>query len=267
MRAMSLKDRFTSFMASGNYAESIDALTKVGHPQGRKKADYLACQRSVIIEQKSLDHDVDAKVRALLIDLVREHGLIAREPAKLADIIDALTKLPSGNPYVGRLHAILTQPIDDSLASADKQTHDTRLTFSLPKALGVVVVLNEDAQLVEPDYFQDKAWNMFRKELEPGKLRYPENQVAILISEAHRDPSIDGEEVIPMETTFSEAGAETPSRSPSPTTSCCAGPHIVRLSQASCSEQPARLTRAMPRNSSKRVDRSGFYVEGQAVVS
>ena len=61
-------------MASGNYAESVDALTKVDHPHGRKKADYLACRRSVIIEQKSLDHDVDAKVHAFLIDLVREDG-------------------------------------------------------------------------------------------------------------------------------------------------------------------------------------------------
>jgi hypothetical protein len=89
--------------------------------------------------------------------------------------------LPSGNPFVRRLHAILTQPIDNLLARADKQTRDTRLTFSIPEALGVVVVLNEDAQLIEPDYFQDKAWDMFRTELEPGRLRYPENQVAIFV--------------------------------------------------------------------------------------
>jgi hypothetical protein len=58
--------------------------------------------------------------------------------------------------------------------------------------------------------FQDKAWDMFRKELEPGRLRYPENQVAILISEAHRDRAVDGTEIIPTETTFSEAGAKNP---------------------------------------------------------
>jgi hypothetical protein len=210
MRAVSLKARFASFMASGNYAESVDALTKVGHPHGCKKADYLAFHRSIIIEQKSLDQDVDAKVRTLLTDLVREHGPIVREPARLADIIEGLKRLPSGNRFVRRLHAVLTQPIDNLLARANAQTRDTRLTFLIPKAIGVVVVLNEDAQLIEPDYFQDKAWNMFRKELEPGKLRYPENQVAILISEAHRDRSVDGAEVIPTETTFSEAGAENP---------------------------------------------------------
>jgi len=128
----------------------------------------------------------------------------------LAGIIDAVAKLPPGNPFKPRLRAILTQRIDDYLAEADKQTRDTRLTFSIPAAVGIVVILNEHAPLIEPDYFQDKAWDMCRKEVAPGSLRYPENQVALLISEAHRIPSTDGSEMIPVETTFSDAGLSNP---------------------------------------------------------
>jgi hypothetical protein len=207
---LSLKGRFERFMLSGDFAESIDALTITDQVPGRRKADYLARGRSVIIEQKSIDHDIDARIRAFLGDLVREHGPLDGEHVTLAGIIDAVVKLPRGNRFKLRLRAILTQRIDDYIAEADKQARDTRLTFSIPEAVGVVVLLNEHAPLIEPDYFMDKAWDMFHKELEPGILRYPHNQVAILISEAHRVVSEDGCERIPVETIFSDAGARNP---------------------------------------------------------
>jgi hypothetical protein len=87
---------------------------------------------------------------------------------------------------------------------------DTRKFFELPDAIGVVVMLNEHAPLIEPDYFQDKAWDMLRKELAPGQLRYPENQVVILISEAHRVVNAANVEMIPVETSLSEAGVKNP---------------------------------------------------------
>ena len=208
--SLSLKERFERFMSLGDFAESIDALTIANHVPGRRKADYLARSRLVIIEQKSIDHDVDAKVRAFLGDLTRQYGPLDIEHITLAGIINAVAKLPPRNPFRHRLRAILTQRIDDYLAEADKQTCDTRQTFSIPAAVGVVVVLNEHAQLIEPDYFVDKAWDMLRKEMEPGRLRYPENQVTLLISEAHRIPSTDGSEMIPVETIFSDAGLSNP---------------------------------------------------------
>ncbi len=72
--SLSLKERFERFMSSSDFAESIDALTVANQTPGRQKADYLAFNRSVIIEQKSLDRDVDAKIAALLGDLTRQHG-------------------------------------------------------------------------------------------------------------------------------------------------------------------------------------------------
>ena len=145
-----------------------------GHVAGRRKADYLACSRSVIIEQKSIDHDVDAKVRAFLGDLTRA----ARTAGRRANVRLPVSSMRSRNcrPAIlsePRLRAILTQRIDDYLAEADKQTRDTRLTFSIPTAVGVVVILNEHAQLIEPDYFVDKAWDMLRKEVAPGKTQIP----------------------------------------------------------------------------------------------
>jgi hypothetical protein len=146
-RSLSLKERFERFMASGDLAERTDALTLTDQIPGRRKADYLARNRSVIIEQKSIDHDIDARVRTFLADFIREHGPLDAEHITLAGIIDAVVKLPPPNPFRTRLRAILTQRIDDYLAEADKQTRDTRLTFSIPEAIGIVVVLNEHAPL------------------------------------------------------------------------------------------------------------------------
>src|SRR6516164_9754777 len=91
--SLSLKERFERFMSSGDFAENIDALTTTDNVLGRKKADYLACDRSVIIEQKSIDHDVDAQVRAFIDDLTRQHGPLNCEHVTLAGIIDAVAKL------------------------------------------------------------------------------------------------------------------------------------------------------------------------------
>lgn len=195
-------------MATSDFAESIDEIAAANQP-GRQKADYLACNRSVIIEQKSFDRDVDAKVRALLGELAQQHGPFGREALTLADIIGVIGTLPAGNPFKPRLLEILTQKIDDVLAKADKQTRDTRHTLSLPTAIGVVVILNEHAPLIEPDYFVVKSWEMLRKEIAPGILRYPDNQVVILISEAHRQPSEDAD-IRPVDTVLSEAGLKNP---------------------------------------------------------
>lgn len=195
-------------MVTSDFAESIDAIAAANRP-GRQKADYLACDRSVIIEQKSFDRDVDAKVRGLLGELAQQHGPFGREALTLADIIGVIGTLPAGNPFKPRLLEILTQKIDDVLAKADKQARDTRHTLSLPTAIGVVVILNEHAPLIEPDYFVVKAWQMLRKEIAPGILRYPDNQLVILISEAHRQPSEDAD-MLPVDTVFSEAGLKNP---------------------------------------------------------
>jgi len=41
MALPSLKQRFESFMSSGDFADSVDALVKSGYPTGLQKADYL----------------------------------------------------------------------------------------------------------------------------------------------------------------------------------------------------------------------------------
>jgi hypothetical protein len=78
------------------------------------------------------------------------------------------------------------------------------------EAVGIVVILNDNAQLIEPDFVVDKAFDMLRKRLPTGEIRYPDNHVVILISEAHRVPLDDPLELIPIERIFSYAGNQLP---------------------------------------------------------
>jgi len=71
-----------------------------------------------------------------------------------------------------------------------------------------VVVLNERAQLLDPDIATVKLFDMLRKRRQDGELRYVHNQVIILISEAHLIELDEEVTMFPMSTIYSDAGNE-----------------------------------------------------------
>jgi len=201
-----LKERFEEFILSIKGVESVDRLMTQCNLPGRKSADYLALNRRVIIEQKSLDIDPDHKVP----EFFEKHTNIG-DPVDgdLTSLSHLLRRLPEGTQLGIDLYRSLTKGLDDILSHADKQTRDTRKTFFIPEAIGVVVILNDSAPTLEPDVVTIKAAEMLRKKLTPtNELRYPENHAVILISEAHRIPSDKAEELIPTSTAFSDLGGQ-----------------------------------------------------------
>jgi hypothetical protein len=203
----SLKERFEEFILSIEGVESVDRLMADCDLPGRKRADYLAYNRSVIIEQKSLDIDPGHKVP----EFFEKHTDIENSvDGDLTALSHLLRSLPEGTKLGINLFRSLTKGLDDILSHADKQTRDTRKTFLISDAIGVVIILNDSAPTLEPDAVTIKAAEMLRKVTPAGELRYPENQVVILISEAHRIPSDKNVELIPTSTSFSEQGGQNP---------------------------------------------------------
>jgi hypothetical protein len=205
-----LKERFERFMSVLDGVENIDTLMKQCDLPGRKRADYLAFNRRVIIEQKSFEVDPDYKVQTFIDDPLRAREIIDADQVSLVSLAHIFTQLPDGDDLKKQLYQKLTKGIDDILAKADKQTRDTRKTFLIPEAVGIVMILNDNAQILEPDFVVVKAFDMLRKCLPTGELRYPNNPVVILISEAHRVLADDPVELIPIETIFSDAGNQLP---------------------------------------------------------
>jgi hypothetical protein len=200
-----LKERFEEFILSLNGVESVDRLMAQRDLPGRKSADFLALNRCVIIEQKSLDIDPHHKVP----EFFEKHTNLENSvDGDLTALSHLLRRLPEGTKLGIDLYRSLTKGLDDILSYADKQTRDTRKTFFIPDAIGVVVILNDSAPTLEPDIV--KAAEMLRKVTPTNELRYPENHVVILISEVHRIPSDAAVELIPTSTAFSESGGRMP---------------------------------------------------------
>jgi hypothetical protein len=201
----SLKERFEQFMSCLQWAENIDDLMRNSTLPGRLRADYLAFRRDVIIEQKSFEADLDTKVEPLIIQFFRDRGIASPSKISFASFVDVLAQHSDAHDLIKTLRRLVTRRVDDVLADADKQTRDTRKTFLIPNAVGIVVILNDSVQLIEPDFVAVQAFETLRKRTATGELRYPHNQVVISISEAHRIPSSEAES-IPTETVFSESG-------------------------------------------------------------
>jgi len=201
-----LKERFERFMSILPGVEHVDALMEQCNLPGRQRADYLAFNRSVIIEQKSLDVDPDYKVPEFFEKHTNVNSI---GDADLTSLSHILRQLPDGTKLGIGLYRSLTKGLDDILSKADKQTRDTRKTFLIPQAIGVVVILNDNAQTLDPDVLAIKAFEMLRKRSETQEIRYRENHVVILICEAHRIRSNEPVDLIPTATIFSEAGGQS----------------------------------------------------------
>ena len=124
-------------------------------------------------------------------------------------LAELLSKLPDGEALFDEIRERVTKVLDDIVAKADHQTRDTKQTFKITEALGVLVVLNESATLLFPDISTVKLFEMLRKQRD-GQLRYVHNQVIILISEAHLIDAGEAMTMFPMSTLYSEAGNSIP---------------------------------------------------------
>ncbi len=207
---LTLKDRFEQLMLSAKGVESVDQLMKNSVIKGRQSADYLACNRRVVIEQKSIDVNPDYKIQRFLNTLASA-GRLPSSGQTDWTLGELLSKVvPDGPALFDELRERVTKVLDDIIAKADDQTRDTKQTFLIPEAIGIVVVLNEHAQHIFPDISVMKLFDMLRKRRRNGELRYVHNQVIVLISEAHLINADDDAIRRSMATIYSDAGNEIP---------------------------------------------------------
>jgi SEC-C motif len=171
-----LKDRFEALIRTFDGFEHIDTLLGANAPKGKNRADYLLCRREIIVEQKSLDVDPVYRPQNYAKKLMERGRLIAYGTVS--------TKLFS-KELQREFLLDLAKNVDAVVAKADQQTEDTRGIFSIPDALGVLVILNERAQMLDPQVIHYALSNVFQKKAADGSLRYPANDGVILIPEAH----------------------------------------------------------------------------------
>jgi hypothetical protein len=179
----SLRTRFESFVKTLDGFEDIDALLKDSEiTDSRMRADYLFQRRQIILEQKTLESNPIAKPQKFAEKIMRERGIVAFGRVSTQRIFSGQ---PDANTLQRGLVLSIAKTIDDDVAKADKQTRDTRLIFRIPNAVGILVLLNEGAQILAPDVIHYALANTFQKRTKDGALRYKQNDGVLLISEAH----------------------------------------------------------------------------------
>jgi hypothetical protein len=202
--SQSLSARFERFVQTLDGFESIDSLLKTNDPDGKRRADYLCAGRTLILEQKTLKVDPKTKPQKFVDRLMKERGMIVFGTVSTRPIFE---KLPDGQKQYRRMIHKLTSVIEAAVSSADKQTRDTRVIFGIPKAAGVLVLLNQEARILTTDLIRYRVHELFKKSAIDGSVRYPHNQVVILISELH--PIGKGAvKLLPIETYVNGAGME-----------------------------------------------------------
>jgi hypothetical protein len=207
LQMTTLNQRFHRFMLATAGVESIDRLLLRCATKNGQRADYLASSRRVVVEVKSLEVNPDYKIQDFLDRLAQSGRLSNLGDTNLAQL---LSELPDGQALYDEIRERVTKVLDDIVAKADHQTRDTRELFGLNDALGVVVVLNESASLLFPDISTIKLFDMLRKRRRDGSLRYPNNHVIVLISEAHVIEAGPGITMHNVSTVYSEAGNGVP---------------------------------------------------------
>jgi hypothetical protein len=187
--------------------EDIEPLTRDYLAPGRQNADYLAFGRRAIVEQKSLDVESAYKVRDFIDRLSRDRNIGGGGQVSLARI---LSKFPDGSELKINLYRRHTQGVEDIIAKAEDHIGDTRKTFLNAEAVGMVVILNEAAQVLEPRFLVTRAFETLRATTPSGAARYPNIHAVIIVSDADRGGDAEQAEHIPIETVYSDAGNAHP---------------------------------------------------------
>lgn len=184
-----LQERFGTFIKTQRGFESIDELLRDVHLPDKKRADYLLWERQVIMEQKVLVVDPADRPQKFVDELIQQGRILAYGRVSVERIFAGL---PDGDELKSKMIRGITKGVEDGFAGADKQTRDTREIFSIPDAIGIVLILNVSAPTLHPDLVRYGFSQVLRKRREDGSIRYPNNDGVVMLSEAHTDVSRRG---------------------------------------------------------------------------
>ena len=180
-RKAKLSERFERCIRTFEGFEDIDSLLN-GTASDMKRADYFILGRSVIIEQKTLTTNPEHKVQKYADQLLGEGKFDANGRHSLQPIFDGRS---DGREHHRRLLYKLSAIVEGDISDADKQLRDTREMFSLPDAMGIVVLLNEGAHALDPQLTHFRVEGLLAEKAEQGAVRFPNTDLVIVIDDIH----------------------------------------------------------------------------------
>jgi hypothetical protein len=150
-----LKSRFEAFCRQFPGAEVIDDILtpeqKLQIKGGMHVADYFFENRTIIVEQKSLEKETAAKLEAFM----KQSGITTIPPGE-PTVESLFLALPNGENLYRKAIDLVTTPIADGLDDAQKQIRDTKSLFGIPSADGLLIILNEIVTVAGPPIIKQR---------------------------------------------------------------------------------------------------------------
>jgi hypothetical protein len=185
---VTLENRFKQFMASLSGVESVDALLPPGSFVGKQRADYLVANRRVVLELKTLKVDPSAKIEAELSQhRNRDDFPLIYGSVELPKI---LRHLPDSDQINQRIYRNISRSVETAVRGAETQISDTEEIFNLLKPVGLLVLLNESIDVLDPKVVVRKTSELLTRERTDGSMHTSIDFVWLLF-EGHAIETID----------------------------------------------------------------------------
>ncbi len=178
-----LEARFKIFLNQLPGVEDIDKVIPEETLSGSKRADFLLDNRNYVMEMKNLETDPSWKIE----DRVAPHR--EREEFPLfywrANLNDALAQLPDGNEIEQKIFHAITRSVQSDIEDANKQIIDTKRVLKIPNACGIVALLNQNIEILDPNTLVKAAAKVLTKK-KGGQNRYSNIAFVFIVSETHK---------------------------------------------------------------------------------
>jgi hypothetical protein len=188
-----LESAVTEFLEQRLQGECIDRLTL---PRPAKHADYFLCDRKVVVEIKSITEDRVGAASGILDKWRAEADwpLVYGSPA----IQQVLQRHPRGAQVNEELFTAVTSSVEWNFEKANRQIRETIDCFGLPGAYGVLFLLNQDVDLLDPKVLASKLGQLLEKKLPGGDVRFPYIDSVLVFTWAHKIVGDDSVEMSPI---------------------------------------------------------------------
>jgi hypothetical protein len=178
-----LVDAVHAFFAAKLEGEFIDALQVSPDRRSSKRADFFLFNRQVIVEIKGLEDDRIEKVRGI----IEFHRGLWDWPASPpgAWLQDVLARHPHGEEINAEIRDANLKATEKLVKDANRQIRETRTTFKTPDAVGILMVVNQDVDVLDPIVLCGQIDQLMKKRQPGGALRFPCVDMSMVITTAH----------------------------------------------------------------------------------
>lgn len=187
-----LTERFTEFCESLAQAERIDALPLTDEQRRAKKADFFFAGRRIVCEIKTLETDTNDKIVKVLLDAGVQ--LIVGDNA----IHTVLAGRPDRQKLYRKCVNVMATSVSDGVDEANRQIRETKRTFGISEADGLLVLLHGRVEVLYPDVILKRVAERLRKRTEAGLPAHAELSYVVLFSEGHKFRTADGGLLAPV---------------------------------------------------------------------